>query len=283
MPGLASLQPVTVEHVVLPGGNVAERTREAVLRENLRLHRMEAAVYDANHFEIFHPWEQDRLRRHLLRYAGCERVLDVGAGTGNLVTKLHSACRVAVDPSPEMLARLADKEPAVQLVVGVAESLPFPDEMFDLVATYSTLHHLADWSALADMCRVTRRGGFLLLEHEEAFRETGWRAAAYAVLQAGLRLVGRWYWRRPGARRFEAYRQVHWPYSESLGEIDFALTDGGQPDADVVEAELRRLGLTVRRHHYLLLPLPMNSRWQVFADATCRGLRMGHFSLEASR
>jgi SAM-dependent methyltransferase len=240
-------------------------------------------VYDANHFEIFHPWEQERLRRHLLKYAGCQRVLDVGSGTGNLVTKVRAAHRVALDLSPEMLARAGEKDPSLHLVVGVAEALPFASGSFDLVATYSTLHHLADSSALVEMCRVARPGGSVLLEHEEAFRERGWRGAAYAVLRAGLRLVGVWYWRRPAAQAFAAYRRVHWPYSEAFGDIDFTLTDGGEPDPEVVEAELRRLGMTVRRRHYLLLPLPMTTRWQAFGDQLCRVLRIGHFSVEAVR
>lgn len=260
------------------------RTRPAVLAENVLLSRVEADLYDLNHFEIFHPWEQARIRRDLRRYAGAETVLDVGSGTGNVITKIAADVRVAFDLSPEMLRHAREKDPAVVLVTGLAEALPFPDGTFDLVATYSTLHHLADWSALAEMYRVTRPGGRVLLDHEEAFRERGWRGVVYATVRRCLGALARsWYWRRPAARQYLPYREVHWPYSETLGPIDFTLTDGGQPDAGTIEGQLSRLGMATRRHHYLLLPLPMSSRWQSAADLLCRRLRLGHFAIEATR
>jgi ubiquinone/menaquinone biosynthesis C-methylase UbiE len=260
------------------------RGRAEVVAENIRLSRVEAPVYDVNHFEIFHPWEQARLRTALARFDGRERVLDVGSGTGNAVTKVGAAHRVAVDLSPAMLRQLRPKDPDVVLVAGLADALPFRDASFDVVLTYSTLHHLADWSALAEMRRVTRPGGTVWLDHEEAFQERGWRGAVYAAARLGLRALARgWYWRRPEAAPYLAYRRVHWPFSETLGPIDFALTDGGHPDPDVIERELRHLGMTTRRRHYLLLPLPMTSRWQRAADRLCRRLRVGHFAIEATR
>jgi ubiquinone/menaquinone biosynthesis C-methylase UbiE len=260
------------------------RGRADVIAENVRLHRAEAPVYDRNHFEIFHPWEQGRLRTALARFDGCDGVLDVGAGTGNVVTKSGAAQRVAVDLSPSMLLELRAKDPSVRLVAGLAEGLPFRDGAFDVVLTYSTLHHLADWTALSEMRRVTRPGGTLVLDHEEAFQERGWRGAVYAVLTTALTVLARgWYWRRPEARPYLAYRRVHWPYSETLGPIDFALTDGGQPDAEEIERALAQLGMTTSRRHYLLLPLPMTSRWQAAVDWLCRRLRFGHFAIEATR
>jgi SAM-dependent methyltransferase len=260
------------------------RERTAVLAENKRLSGAEASVYDANHFEIFHPWEQRRLRCELRRFSVCDRVLDVGSGTGNVITKIPGPTRVALDLSPEMLGRLRAKDPGVGLVVALADTLPFRDAAFDLVVTYSTLHHLADWSALAEMRRVVRSGGIVRLDHEEAFQERGWRGLAYAGIRAGLQLMAAaWYWRRPAARPYLAYRRVHWPYSDGLGPIDFRLTDGGHPDPTQIERELTELGMTVRRFHYLLVPLPMSSRIQSIADGVCRRLGLGHFAIEAVR
>ena len=261
------------------------RNRADVLAENARLSRMEAPVYDQNHFEIFHPWEQQRLRRHLGRYDDLHRALDVGAGTGNVVTKVHAHVRVAVDLSHEMLERSRPKDPDVRLVVALAEALPFREAAFDLVVTYSTLHHLADWSALAQMRGAGRMGGVLLLDHEEAFQVRGWRGVLYDLLRAGLRAAAfAWYWRRSVGRPHRAYRRGYWPYSkELLRPIDFGLTDGGHPDPAVIEAELARLGMSTRRHHYLLCPLPMVSRWQDLVDRLCVHLQLGHFSIEATR
>lgn len=261
------------------------RPRRDVLSENARLSELEAPFYDRNHFEIFHPWEQQRLRRHLARYDGARRVLDVGAGTGNVVTKVAAPVRIAVDLSPAMLARLRAKDGGVRSVVALADALPFRDGCFDLVVTYSTLHHLHDWSALAEMRRAVRPGGLVLLDHEEAFQERGVRGTAYDLLRAGLRAAAAiWYWQRPDGRGHRAYRDGYWPFSETrLRDIDFRLTDGGHPDPAAIEAELTAVGMTTRRRHYLLAPLPMTSVWQRIVDRLCVRLRMGHFSVEATR
>jgi SAM-dependent methyltransferase len=262
-----------------------ERRRADVLAENARLSRLEAPVYDRNHFEIFHPWEQLRVARHLRRHDGARRLLDVGSGTGNVVTKSDAPVRVALDLSADMLRRLRDKDDSVALVVGLADALPFREGAFDLVVTYSTLHHLPDWSALAEMRRAVGRGGVVLLDHEEAFQVRGWRGALYDVLRAGLRgIAAAWYWRCADGRAHAVYRRGHWPHSGSvLRGIDFWLTDGGHPAPAAIEAELARLGMSVRRRHYLLAPLPMATRWQALVDRLCLRLRLGHFAIEATR
>jgi SAM-dependent methyltransferase len=255
-----------------------------VIAENIRLSRVEAAVYDENHFEIFHPWEQRRLLGALRRYSAADRVLDVAAGTGNVITKVWAPNRVGLDLSPPMLERLRAKDQSIAAVAGLAEALPFGASAFDLVVIYSALHHLSDLTALAEMARVVRPGGAVIIDHEESFREAGWRDSVYDGLRTVLRgMAGLWYWRRPLGRTLSAYRHVDWPFSATFGSIDFVLTDGGSPDPIVVEAEFRRLGLTVSRRHYLLVPLPMESVWQVAGDALCRRLRIGHFAIEAIR
>jgi ubiquinone/menaquinone biosynthesis C-methylase UbiE len=261
----------------------ATRDGPAVIRENATLSRVEAAVYEQNHFEIFHPWEQRRLIRDLAVYAPSIRVLDVAAGTGNVISKLHAEQRVALDLSLEMLLQLQAQDRAVPVVAGLAEALPFADGAFDLIVMYSAVHHLADLSPLAELWRVTRPGGVVLLDHEEAFQEHGWKRSVYASVLAALRaLAAVWYWRQPEASAFARYRHTYWPCSDDFS-VDFFLTDGGDPDPAVVERELRSLGMTVRRRHYLLVPLPMTSRWQQFADWLCRRMRMGHFAIEARR
>jgi SAM-dependent methyltransferase len=210
-------------------------------------------------------------------------VLDVAAGTGNVIMKMRAEQRVAIDLSSEMLLQLRAHDRAVPVVAGLAEALPFADGAFDLVVMYSAVHHLADLSPLAELWRVTRPGGVVLLDHEEAFQENGWKRTVYTSVQAALRgLAAVWYWRQPAAAAFARYRRTYWPYSDRLA-VDFFLTDGGDPDPLVVERELRGLGMTVRRRHYLLVPLPMTSRWQQLADGLCRRMRLGHFAIEARR
>jgi SAM-dependent methyltransferase len=261
----------------------SRRERSAVIRENAELSRVEAPIYEQNHFEIFHPWEQRRLARDLARYTAAQRSLDVAAGTGNVVAKVTGGQRVALDLSPEMLAALRGRENDVPAVVGLAEALPFRDGVFDLVVMYSAVHHLADLTPLAELARVTRPGGVVLLDHEEAFQEDGGRRLVYAAARSGLRaLAALWYWHRPEAAAHAAHRRTYWPHSEHL-PVDFVLTDGGHPEPLTVERELRRHGLRVARHHYLLEPLPMVSVWQRVIDRACRRWKLGHFAIEATR
>jgi SAM-dependent methyltransferase len=72
--------------------------------------------------------------------AGCDSILNVGAGTGSY--EPASRFVVAVEPSRTMIAqRLVGAAPVVQ---GCAEALPFSDCSFDAVLGILTVHHWKD-------------------------------------------------------------------------------------------------------------------------------------------
>jgi ubiquinone/menaquinone biosynthesis C-methylase UbiE len=114
---------------------------------------------------------------HLLAVAQMrpgERALDVGTGTG-IVARLAAAqigpggSVTALDPSPGMLAVARDKGTregvAVDWVEGTAETLPFPDQHFDLALSQYALMFFTDKArALAEMRRVLVRGGRVALQ-----------------------------------------------------------------------------------------------------------------------
>jgi demethylmenaquinone methyltransferase/2-methoxy-6-polyprenyl-1,4-benzoquinol methylase len=109
-------------------------------------------------------------RRALLRagLAGGMRVLDLGCGTGVLAAHsqaiVGAAGRVAaLDPSLGMLRQASGR--GVRLRVrGLADTLPFADERFDLLAMGYALRHVADLRAtFRELRRVLRDGGKLLL------------------------------------------------------------------------------------------------------------------------
>ncbi|MEY5100147.1 MAG: hypothetical protein RJA36_2866 [Pseudomonadota bacterium] len=99
------------------------------------------------------------------------RCLDLGTGAGHLSFALAPvvAQAVAADPSASMLATVmaaaAEKGLGnISTVQTRAESLPFPDAHFSLVASRYSAHHWLDLAtALHEMRRVTQPGGYLLL------------------------------------------------------------------------------------------------------------------------
>lgn len=100
-----------------------------------------------------------------------ELCLDVAAGTGHVSRALapHVRAIVALDAVDDMLVHGAEQARASELrnIVfqrGEALALPYPDEIFDLVVTRLSLHHLSDpRRAVAEMVRVCRRGGRVVL------------------------------------------------------------------------------------------------------------------------
>lgn len=153
------------------------------IRRNADAHDKIAGAYDEKHTEIYNPVEQARIERtldELLAAVGgaTPSVCDFGAGTGNLSFKfLLRGCRVtAVDVSARSLDILAQKARAAgHLSVRILEGghIPFPDDTFDLVVTYSVLHHVPDYLfAVGEMARVLRPGGILYVDHEA--NESAW-------------------------------------------------------------------------------------------------------------
>ena len=108
----------------------------------------------------------DELESELVRRFGEGRdVLEVGCGTGLILRRLEQFARSAkgVDISPGML-ELA-KERGLDVRVGSATDLPFPDASFDVTCSFKVLAHVPDAAlALREMTRVTRPSGTVLAE-----------------------------------------------------------------------------------------------------------------------
>jgi ubiquinone/menaquinone biosynthesis C-methylase UbiE len=107
----------------------------------------------------------------LVGVAAGSKVLEVGCGSGAVT---RTAARlvgpagqvVGLDPSPGLLAvatELARQEGVagqVELRVGQAHALPFPDQTFDVVLAVTTLAHLPHAErAIPELVRVARPGG----------------------------------------------------------------------------------------------------------------------------
>lgn len=120
------------------------------------------------------------------------RILDVGCGTGRTLAQLGEALPdhryFGVDLSPHYLA-LARKELSERMEVTLtaenAEALPFRDGWFDAVTSVYLFHELprpTRRKVLAEMARVLRPGGLLVLEDSAQLAE----AADLAVFLEGF-------------------------------------------------------------------------------------------------
>jgi ubiquinone/menaquinone biosynthesis C-methylase UbiE len=100
-----------------------------------------------------------------------EKILEIGAGTGRIVTKLSKLCESLwlLDPSIQMLARAKKKIPEAKIVYGYAEKMPFPDNYFDRVFAVDSLHHWDDQlEGLKEIKRIllNQVGQFIVIDFD---------------------------------------------------------------------------------------------------------------------
>ncbi len=144
------------------GGSETERV--------LRLYEKEAPKYDRQ--MRFFEWLLFGSGREWVCSQAEGEVLEIAVGTGRNLPYYPDGVRLSgVELSPAMLeiARTRAREVGreIDLRVGDAQALEFPDESFDsVVCTLSLCTIPDDRAAVAEVRRVLRPGGrFLLLEH----------------------------------------------------------------------------------------------------------------------
>ena len=94
-----------------------------------------------------------------------KKILDVGCGSGQLITELSekSWYSVGLDTSESFRKHLHDSKKC-GFIMGDCHQLPFESEVFDLIVSIGTLEHVVNYeTAIMEMKRVLRRGGFAFL------------------------------------------------------------------------------------------------------------------------
>ena len=89
-------------------------------------------------------------------------ILDVGCGEGRYTRKLASlGARVTgIDPVPAFVERAKNMLPEGKYFEAFGESLPLPDDSFDMVLSYLSLVDIPDFvEAIKEMARVLKPGG----------------------------------------------------------------------------------------------------------------------------
>lgn len=120
-----------------------------------------------NRFVLQARWSE-QARRYLytrLEIRRARRVLEVGCGTGAITSGLPRFTRSRVhglDIRPDFL-QFARSEASLHYTCGDALALPYPAGVFDFTLCHFLLLWLTDPAqGLAEMRRVTRRGGYVL-------------------------------------------------------------------------------------------------------------------------
>jgi len=92
-------------------------------------------------------------------------VLDLGCGTGSLLDPLRRRGYrpLGLDVRPEGLASVRARDPDAWLVQAEADHLPLRDGSVDAVVALDVLEHVDDRAVLAEVSRVLRPGGLLVV------------------------------------------------------------------------------------------------------------------------
>jgi demethylmenaquinone methyltransferase/2-methoxy-6-polyprenyl-1,4-benzoquinol methylase len=166
---------------------------------------------------------QDRAWRRATRRALAprpgERVLDVGAGTGVSTAELaqSGAYAVGADLSLGMLRAGRRARPGVPLLAGDALALPFPDGAFDAVTISFALRNVVDvGAALAELARVTRPGGRLVVCEFSHPTNAAFRTVYLSYLMRSLPVVARAVASNPDAYVYLAESISAWPDQPAL-------------------------------------------------------------------
>jgi SAM-dependent methyltransferase len=111
------------------------------------------------------PWHMRKIASRLGPLAG-RSVLDVACGTGAWLGELagRGAVPAGIDISARAIAAARARLPGADLREGVAETLPFESDRFDLVTCMGSLEHFLDQpGALREMRRVARPDAQVLI------------------------------------------------------------------------------------------------------------------------
>ena len=105
---------------------------------------------------------------NFLKPAKEDVILDVGAGTGVIASKVSTMCDevFALEPSQEMVDYMKRKFPEVKAFSGVAENIQFPESYFTKIYVVNAFHHFENQDqALSEFARILKPSGLVLI-HE---------------------------------------------------------------------------------------------------------------------
>lgn len=150
------------------------------IKENKKVHDKIARKYESRHPEIYNEVEQTRLHESLktaiqeIKTDSKRKIaLDFGCGAGNLTKHLMELDLgvVSADISSGFLEMIEDRFPEIDksktLQLNGEDLSNIEDDKFDMIATYSVLHHVPDYLKIVEeFVRVLKPGGVIYIDHE---------------------------------------------------------------------------------------------------------------------
>jgi SAM-dependent methyltransferase len=132
---------------------------------------------------------QDRRLALIQQYVDLQgkRILDVGCGLGMYVEKFRqfSSDVYGVDVDADKVAQASLRLP--NILESPAESLPFPDESFDVILLHEVIEHVDDdWATIREAYRCLAPGGQIIIYAPNRM---------YPFETHGFYLFGRYYFR----------------------------------------------------------------------------------------
>jgi ubiquinone/menaquinone biosynthesis C-methylase UbiE len=175
----------------------------------------------AREYELGRPlWPEELLDRVSveLGLGSDAAALDLGAGTGKLTRSLvpRFARVIAVEPDAAMLGVLKEVVPGAEALAGSGEDIPLGDDEVDAVFCAEAFHWFASDESAAEIERVLRPRGALVLFWNIGIDYDDMGPEAEALIdemfqrggQPGIGRVLSGDWRRPLARGFEELREA---------------------------------------------------------------------------
>lgn len=170
-------------------------------------------------------------------------VLDLGAGTGKLTASLLSFTDnvVAVEPDPGMRSQFSSVLPKVQVLDGKDSAIPLPDQSVDAVFVGQAWHWFDEEAAGAEIFRVLRPGGVLVVAWNTKDDSKGWVRDFCQLIDTGSvvslpRPEPRVSWAAPEPKDFL------WDWHRSVGQlVDYTLSTSGTLTASETERESSRV------------------------------------------
>lgn len=141
-----------------------------------------------------YPPEAIQLLRSEVGVGAGTRVCDLAAGTGKLTRLLVStgASVVAVEPVAGMRDQLCAAVPEAEVLDGVAEAIPLADHTVDVVTVGQAFHWFRFDEALAEIARVLRPRGAVVILFNERDSSIPWMAEWNRVIDWHRRTIARY-------------------------------------------------------------------------------------------